>query len=71
MLLNNKFYHLNNLNILLKLKKFIDLFFLNINFLMSVVPKSAKDFSDPEYWKKFFEKRKTAFEWFDFTIFYI
>lgn len=31
---------------------------------MLAFPKSAKDFSDPQYWKKFFEKHETAFEWY-------
>uniref|UniRef100_A0A915CRL1 Methyltransferase type 11 domain-containing protein n=1 Tax=Ditylenchus dipsaci TaxID=166011 RepID=A0A915CRL1_9BILA len=32
--------------------------------LAAVVPKSQKEFTDPRYWKKFFEKHESTFEWY-------
>ncbi|KAK6029132.1 methyltransferase domain protein [Ostertagia ostertagi] len=33
-------------------------------FLMSLLPKSTAEFTDPKYWKNFFATRKTPFEWY-------
>lgn len=32
--------------------------------LQGLLPKSHRDFTDPQYWKKFFEKYEKPFEWF-------
>lgn len=31
---------------------------------MPILPKDTKEFSDPAYWKEFFAKRKSPFEWY-------
>ncbi|KAI1707462.1 methyltransferase domain-containing protein [Ditylenchus destructor] len=32
--------------------------------LQGLIPKSHRDFTDPQYWKKFFEKYEKPFEWY-------